>query len=247
MSAWGIVKRAASEYASNPLRYILLCLPGRAVFSAALWVAILPSAQRGGAPFGVALTVSVLSALIAYPITSPPPIASVAYELIGERGGIGRPFRRTFKVFFPLLGTFIMWLIFMGIGLALFAFPALLLYVRHCLAPHAVIIEGEGGYGAMRRGKAILEGEFGRGMAVMLFALFAEVLAGQLIGTALLLLKGAEGFGAGWEYLILGFILPLLFDPFRALLSTELYLSLRREKEGLTDESFREEFLEWER
>lgn len=247
MSAWGIVKRAAAEYASKPLRYLLLCLPGRALFSAALWAAILPSARRGNAPFGVALTVSLLSALLAYPITSPPPIASAAYDLIGEKGGVYRSFRRTFKAFFPLLGTFIIWLVFMGIGLALFAFPAFLLYVRYCLAPHAVVIEGEGGYGAMRRGKAILEGEFGRGMAVMLFALFAEVLAGQLIGTALLSVRGAEGFGAGWEYLALGFALPLLFDPFRAMLSTELYLRLRREKEGLSEETLREEFLEWER
>ena len=251
MNTGGIFKEALRTYSSKPLHYLILSLPGRVICSGVLWtmiglpVMLSPSAYEGRT-IGMTLTVSILSALLIYPITSPPSIASFIYARIGEGEGLVRPLRRSFRSFFPLLGTFIMWTIFMGFGLLLLAFPAFLIYVRYCLAPHAVVIEGEGGYGAMRRGKTIMEGEFQRGMTVMLLPLLVEVLLGQISATTWFLIDKSEPFGPGPEYILFGFLIPLLFDPIRALISTQLYLQLRREKEGLDDEMLREEFLEWE-
>jgi hypothetical protein len=200
----------------------------------------------GGAAASAVFSVSLLSILIAPLLTAPLPIAGFTYRHLGLRSDLAAPFRRVAKLVFPLLGAFIIWTVYMGFGLLLFAFPAFLVYIRYSLTPHVVVIEGEGGYGAIKRSKVVMEGEFSRGMITLLLPMMTEILIALIISTPLLMLMSGRSFGAGWEYLIFGLIVPLLFDPIRAIVSTLLYLDLRSEKEGLDDEILRMEFMELE-
>jgi len=169
------------------------------------------------------------------------------YERLGLRSDLLAPFRRVGRLIFPIFGSFIIWTIYVSFGLMLFLLPGFLIFVRYILTSSAIVIEGEGGYGAIKRGRTIMEGEFRRAAITVLLPVMAEMLLSLFISSPLIYLRENTVFGGGWEYLSFGFLIPLLFDPIIALLSALLYLDIRCQKEGLSEEMLRMDFMEMER
>ncbi|HEX28783.1 TPA: hypothetical protein ENG04_01735, partial [Candidatus Poribacteria bacterium] len=77
------------------------------------------------------------------------------YERLGLRSDPLAPFRRLGKLLFPLLGSFVIWTVYVTFGLMLFLLPGFLIFIRYILTSSVIVVEGEGGYGAIRRSKMI--------------------------------------------------------------------------------------------
>lgn len=246
MNVGQIYGTALREYGRRPGRYLILSLPARSILSFLLWLPLRFHSPPSDMFVSTVLSISILSILLAPPLVSPFPIAGFMYERLGLRSDLRSPFRRVGRLFFPLLGSFIIWAIYMTFGLMLFLIPGFLIFVRYILASSVIVLEGEGGYGAIKRGKTIMEGEFRRVAVVMLLPVMAEILTSLFISTPLVYLKESSSFGGGWEYLGFGFFVPLLFDPLIALLSALLYLDIRCQKEGLSEEMLKMDFMEME-
>jgi hypothetical protein len=200
----------------------------------------------GGPLVSVVLPISMISAVIFFPLTASPIIADFTYRHLGLERSVIESSLRVAKLAFPLLGAFVFWVVYTGLGVVLAFIPALLLFARYCLTPHTIIVEGEGGYGAIKRGKAIVEGRYQKSLVMMLIPLIAELLLSQAISGLIILFTGVRAIGSGPEYLTFGFLVPLLFDPIRALLSSVFYIDLRTEREGMTKELLEREFMELE-
>ena len=247
MNVGQIYRAALRGYRRQLGRYLILSFPARSILSLLLWLPLQFSSPPSDMFVSTVLSISLLSILLAPPLVAPFPIAGFMYERLGFRSDLLAPFRRLSKLLFPLLGSFIIWAVYVTLGLMLFLLPGFLIYVRYLLTSSVIVVEGEGGYGAIRRGKMIMEGEFRRGAVVVLLPVMAEVLISLFISTPAAYLEGRTSFGGGWEYLSFGFLIPLLFDPVIALLSVFLYLDIRCQKEGLSEEMLRMDFMEMER
>ena len=91
----------------------------------------------------------------------------VSQDLLGRSINVGKAYSRVLGSFFPLLGVLVIFMlgalvfstIAAGIGLMVFI-PVIVVYVWFCLAAPVVIIEKEGGFGALKRSRVLVKGFF---------------------------------------------------------------------------------------
>lgn len=114
-------------------------------------------------------------------------------------------------------------------------------WVWYIFIPQTVVIEGEGGSGAMKRSKYLTEGHFKR-----IFILVVLVFAGTLLGTWLLSFgfsKALFFLGDSSVYLGKGLsnVISVILEPFRIIIVPLLYFDLRFRKEGFNLEILEKE------
>lgn len=149
--------------------------------------------------------------------------------------------------FLPLLGTvflagtiissgFILGFIFLGLNPQLTAFIflvapllAFILWVWFSLVPQVVIIEGEGGIGAMKRSKYLIAGFFRKSfiLIVITFLVFSLISWLASFSVNKILKYDSSLFGDN-----LSNIISIIIEPFRMTIITLLYFDLRARKEG---------------
>lgn len=164
----------------------------------------------------------------------------ISERFSGGTSSIGRALLRISDVFFPLLGTLIFASIAITAGLFTLAIPGLVVYGWFCLAPAVVTIEGEGGFGALKRSYVIVKGYWNK-------AFFAAVLLGilQLIVASFIywlsrIFGAFPGITEVSEFLSI--LLPLLIiEPLKITATTLLYYDLRIRKEGYTIQTMADE------
>ena len=91
----------------------------------------------------------------------------ISRHLLGRSITVGGAYSRVLSSLFPLLGVLIIFmlgsLVFStlaaGIGLLVFI-PGIVVYVWFCLAAPIVIVEREGGFGALKRSRVLVKGFF---------------------------------------------------------------------------------------
>lgn len=160
---------------------------------------------------------------------------------------------------FPLFGTvfltgtiissgFILGFIFLGLNPQLTAFIfliapilAFVLWVWYSLVPQVVIIEGEGGIGAMKRSKYLISGFFKKAFILVVITFLASSLVSWLaefaVNKILMYLKyDSPLFGNN-----LSNIISIIIEPFRMAIVTLLYFDLRARKEGFDIEMLSKE------
>lgn len=149
--------------------------------------------------------------------------------------------------FLPLLGTvfltgtvissgFILGFIFLGLNPQLTAFIfliapilAFILWVWYSLVPQVVIIEGDGGIGAMKRSKYLISGFFRKAFILVVITFLASSLISWLASFTVnkILKYDSSLFGDNLSNIIL-----IIIEPFRMAVITLLYFDLRVRKEG---------------
>ena len=184
---------------------------------------------------------------------------SISEKYLKRDLGVVDTYKRVMKRALPLFGTVLLsgMLISSGFILALtlmagspqlanivFLFAPVLsavFWVWYAFIPQIVVIEGEGGNGAMKRSKYLTEGHFKR-----IFILVVLVFAGLLLITWLLSFgfsKMLFFLGDNSAFLGKGLsnVISVILEPFRIIIIPLLYFELRFRKEGFNLEILEKE------
>ena len=161
----------------------------------------------------------------------------VSQDLLGRSINVGKAYSRVLDSLFPLLGVLIIFIlgslilstIAAGIGL-MALIPGIVLYVWFCLAAPVVIIEREGGFGALKRSRVLVKGFFDKAFFLVVWLTLAEAFVVILVLSLPLLIGSFPGFPSLLSFLLICLALPV--NAFRVISTTMLYYDLRVRKEG---------------
>ena len=161
----------------------------------------------------------------------------ISQHLLGRSIGVGEAYTRVLGSLFPLLGVLIIFMlgslvfstIAAGIGLMVFI-PGIIVYVWFCLAAPVVIIEREGGFGALRRSRVLVKGFFDKTFLLVVWLTLAEAFVVILVLSLPFLVGSFPGFPSLLSFLSICFSLPI--NALRIVSTTMLYYDLRIRKEG---------------
>lgn len=242
LNTWEIIKRSYEIYRLNFVQLI-----GIVIIIKGPVALIISLISEPSSPFQ-----DVVS-LFSFPFLDPMVISALTVfifnSLIDRRLGIISSYAWLVPRLLPLIGTviivgtlvssgFILWLIFSlffpeSAGLISIAAP-IIVFVFWCwyaFVPQTVIIEGEGGVGALKRSKHLMSGYF-RKVFVLIVGVFLVI--SFLITTIYLGLWRLEHLIIGSSIVSRGLtnIIFLLLEPLRLSIVPLLYLGLRSEKEG---------------
>ncbi len=167
-------------------------------------------------------------------------ITAISERFLGASVTISRAYLRFADVFFPLIGTLVFASIIIVAGLFTFVIPGLVIYGWFCLAPAVVIIEGEGGIGALKRSYVIVKGYWNKAFFAVVLLAVLQIIVASLIYSVSKMLGAFAGTAEFSEFLSI--LLPLLFvEPFKIAATTLLYYDLRIRKEGYTIQTMADE------
>ena len=161
----------------------------------------------------------------------------VSQDLLGRSINIGKAYSRVLGSLFPLLGVLIIFTlgslilstIAAGIGL-MALIPGIAVYVWFCLAAPVVIIEREGGFGALRRSRVLVKGFFDKAFLLVVWLTLAEAFVVILVLSLPFLVGSFPGFPSLLSLLSIWLTIPI--NAFRVISTTMLYYDLRVRKEG---------------
>lgn len=162
---------------------------------------------------------------------------AISQHLLGKSISVGETYSRILGALFPLLGVLIIFMlgslvfstIAAGIGLLVFI-PGIVVYVWFCLAAPVVIIEREGGFGALKRSRVLVKGFFDKAFFLVVWLTLAEAFVVILVLSLPLLIGSFPGFPSLLSFLSICLALPI--NAFRIISTTMLYYDLRVRKEG---------------
>jgi len=203
--------------------------------------------------------------LIFIPFISPITIAAVTIFIseraLGKEISITESYKGALKRAIPLFGTvFITGLLVSSVfivalpilmsgsgsqiaSMLMIAAPALsaILWVWFAFVPQIVAIEGEGGFGALKRSKHLISGYFRKGAILIPVVLIAMLLATWTFSfgfSQLLFFLGDNGalLGKGFSNIV-----SVLLEPFRLIIIPLLYFDIRVRKEGFDRELLKNE------
>lgn len=193
------------------------------------------------------------------PIVTAAMTMAISERYMNRDIGITEAYSRILRRFLPLLGTILLsgLVISSGFIFALMVmivspplggiiflgapFLAAMFWVWYAFIPQTVIIEGEGGFGAMKRSKYLVGGYFKKVFALIILVFLVMLLVASLASYGigkLLFFLGQSGslLGEGASNVI-----SILLEPFRMAALTLLYYDLRIRKEGFDLEIMAEE------
>ena len=161
----------------------------------------------------------------------------ISQHLLEKLISVGEAYSRILGVLFPLIGVLIIFMlgslvlstIAAGIGLMVFI-PGIVVYVWFCLAAPVVIIEREGGFGALKRSRILVKGFFDKAFLLVVWLTLAEAFVVILILSLPFLIGSFPGFPSLLSFLSIFLSLPI--NAFRVISTTMLYYDLRIRKEG---------------
>jgi len=120
--------------------------------------------QAMAATFGamrISLPILLLAVYVIAPITNAAVVYAIANAYLEKPVSVGGSFKRAFQRILPLIGTWILvGLAIMG-GMLLCLVPGILAAFWFTLATQVVVIEGVGGFAAMKRSKQLMAGNIG--------------------------------------------------------------------------------------
>ena len=140
----------------------------------------------------------------------------VSQDLLGRSINVGKAYSRVLDSLFPLLGVLIIFIlgslilstIAAGIGL-MALIPGIALYVWFCLAAPVVIIEREGGFGALKRSRVLVKGFFDKAFFLVVWLTLAEAFVVILVLSLPLLIGSFPGFPSLLSFLSICLALPV--------------------------------------
>ena len=163
--------------------------------------------------------------------------AVISQHLLGRSVSVGEAYSQVLGSLFPLLGVLIIFILgslvlsTLAAGIGLMALlPGIAVYVWFCMAAPVVIIEREGGFGALKRSRVLIKGFFDKGFLLVVWLTLSEAFVVILILSLPFLIGGFPGFPSLLSFLSICLSLPV--NAFRIISTTMLYYDLRIRKEG---------------
>ena len=229
---------ALCHYRENFLKLIGIAAPGTLISGLAfqaIW--IYGYAEIGGPQvLAAALPYTAITVFQSLVVTAAGTFV-ISQHLLERSISVGEAYSRVLSSLFPLLGVLIIFmlgsLVFStlaaGIGLMVFI-PGIVVYVWFCLAAPVVIIEREGGFGALKRSRVLVKGFFDKAFFLIVWLTLVEAFVVILVLSLPLLIGSFLGFPSLLS--ILSICLSLPINAFRVISTTMLYYDLRVRKEG---------------
>lgn len=230
--------RALRHYRVNFLKLIGIAAPGTLIGGLAfqsIWIygyaeIVGPEVLAAALPY---TAITVFQSLV---VTAAGTFV-MSQHLLGRSISVGEAYSRVLGSFFPLLGVLIIFMlgslvfsmIAAGIGLLVFI-PGIVVYVWFCLAAPIVIIEREGGFGALKRSRVLVKGFFDKAFFLIVWLTLVEAFVVILVLSLPILIGSFPGFPSFLS--VLSLCLSLLLNAFRVISTTMLYYDLRIRKEG---------------
>src|SRR5262249_38990197 len=131
-------------------------------------------------------------------------------------------FSRALKVLLPLIGTWILTYLVVGLGFMLLIVPGIIFALWFSLASRVVVIEGIFGTGGMGRSKRLMKGNMGTAFVLG----FLVAVIGAMIGWAPRLIPQAE------VQVLVSTVLQAILSIFAAAVWVVLYFSCRCKAEN---------------
>ncbi len=220
---------ALRHYRVNFVKLVGIAAPGTLIGGLAFQAVWLLCAEIGKTEYLQFLGTQYI-ALIAFQssIVTAAGVVVISENLLGKLVSVGQAYSRILNSLFPLLGALLLFTFAISIGLIV-VIPGIVAYVWFCLAAPVVIIEREGGFGALKRSRVLVKGFFQKTFILVVsltgvqtfVALFPLILS--LANSSILLSS---------LFSLFSLCLLLLIEPFKIISTTMLYYDLRVRKEG---------------
>lgn len=262
-----ILRQSAQLYKSNFLKFvgIILLIKGPYLVLGDIVVHLteLLFPDLPYAPGAVLMFIRFLELLLIGPILAAPMIIAMSEGFLGRDIGIIEAYKRILKNSFPLFGTILLTGVIISaifIGTAIMsssmatsgsqsgsmlimvgAVMACVLWIRYGLIAQTVVLEGEDGFGAMKRSKHLVKGNFLKTFTVLVLVFIALSLIAGIVAVGIdkalsFLGEYASLLSAGGSNVV-----SVLLEPFRIVAITLLYFDFRVRKEGFDLEILAEE------
>ena len=229
---------ALSYYRVNLLKLIGIAAPGTLIGGLAfqsIWIygyakIVGPQVLAAALPYTAIVVFHSLIVTAAGTFT-------ISQHLLGRSIRVGEAYSQVLGSLFPLLGVLIICMLgslvlstlAAGIGLMVFI-PGIVVYVWFCLAAPVVIIEREGGFGALKRSRVLVKGFFDKAFFLVVWLTLVEAFVVILILSLPFLIGSFPGFPSLLSFLSI--CVSLFIDAFRVISTTMFYYDLRIRKEG---------------
>ena len=229
---------ALRHYQVNRLKLIGIAAPGTLIGGLAfqaIWIYGYAEI-RGPQLLAAALPYTTITVFQSLVVTAAGTFA-ISQNLLGTSVSVGKAYSQVLRALFPLLGVLIIFIlgslvfstIAAGIGLLVFI-PGIVVYIWFCLAAPVVIIEREGGFGALKRSRVLVKGFFDKTFFLVVWLTLAEAFVVILVLSLPFLVGSFPGFPSFLSFLSICLSLPI--NAFRVISTTMLYYDLRIRKEG---------------
>ena len=244
MSIGGIFRKSFALYRETWTQLLGIVAPCSIVSVAVYLILFGRNANLANTPADSAtqpamLLFAVIVIFLSYAGTAPGIIA-ISERLMGKAISVGSAYLRIVEAFFPLLGTLVFASIVTVAGLFTLVFPGLVVYGWFCLAPAVVTIEGEGGFGALKRSYVIVKGHWNKTFFVVVLLAILQLVVASLIYSLSKVIGASPGIIEVSKFLSI--LLPfLIIEPFKIAATTLLYYDLRIRKEGYTIQTMADE------
>jgi hypothetical protein len=275
MSIKDILTQSFQLYRDNFLKFIaiVLLLKGPYLiiiyiiskFAASFFAEVFPSFANFEYMASI-LIVEILD-LIFIPFVSPVSVAAITV-FISEKHlkndiSVAESYKRIMKRSLPLFGTVLLSGLFISSGffltlmlmsgsqqiaLVTFLFAPVLagvLWVWYAFVPQTVVIEGEGGFGAMKRSKYLINGYFRKVFILVVLVFIISLVITWVISFGFSKILFFMGDSSAFLGKGISNIVSVILEAFRITIIPLLYYDLRVRKEGFNLETLAKE-LEWQ-
>ena len=154
---------------------------------------------------------------------------SVADICLGNVPSLARSYKKVFAVMWKLLATNILQVAIIFIGFILIVIPGIIAMLWLIFTPSVVILEGLGGFAALKRSKDLAHGYNWRNLGVILLLIIILVVIGAIIG-AILGLLGLTTHA--FLFRVFQAVLNLIGGSITLTMIVLLYYDLRARKEA---------------
>jgi hypothetical protein len=103
----------------------------------------------------------LLNLILVFPLTDAAMIYAIANCYLEKPSSMGIAFNRAFRIFLPLIGTWILMYVIVLIGFILLIIPGFIFLFWYTLATRVVVVEGVSGMAALKRSKQLMKGNVG--------------------------------------------------------------------------------------
>ena len=130
------------------------------------------SAKAGGEPSAmlipmlIVIAVMGLVALVAFPLSSTAMTMALGDVYVGRPTSVGQALRQSWPILLPVVGTGLLSMILISLGLLLLIIPGIWLIFSYWVSTQVMVIERVFGMAALNRSSELMKGNKGRGFVI---------------------------------------------------------------------------------
>jgi hypothetical protein len=110
--------------------------------------------------------IQLVNVCLVLPISDAAMIYAIANQYLDKPVSMAAAFRRALKIFVPLVLTWLLTGLVVGLGFVLLIIPGIIFLLWFMLVSRVVVVEGRWGTGAMTRSKQLMKGNMGTGLVL---------------------------------------------------------------------------------